>query len=187
MAGAPPGLFEEETANRAGGTALEPGIRKRAEHTNESRPKIPRDACHQCLRTVAYCGADRDSQALDSNRAEILETPGVGTAETPPVPDIADRGWLKQSNDVFVAKHLNRKLCGPEPPPRRKLGWDLSLELTGLPPSPQEVDSFLQAGEGTRRGGLYCGDGPPAGIARYGERTAMDWLDAARYADPPRV
>ncbi|MEJ7638675.1 MAG: DUF1549 domain-containing protein [Singulisphaera sp.] len=56
----------------------------------------------------------------------------------------------------------------------------LSLDLTGLPPSPQEVDAFLD-------------DSSPdayekvvdrlLGSPRYGERMAARWLDAARYAD----
>lgn len=83
--------------------------------------------------------------------------------------------------DRFVLAMLNREGVEPSPPaPPEALLRRVSLDLTGLPPTPEELDAFLA-------------DPSPQAYARavdrllqspaYGERMAWDWLDAARYAD----
>ena len=56
----------------------------------------------------------------------------------------------------------------------------VSLDLTGLPPTPAEMDAFLPTNrpKPTRKWSTGCWHHP-----RYGERMAVRWLDAARYAD----
>jgi hypothetical protein len=100
---------------------------------------------------------------------------------TPAVPE--PRGGIGTTNpiDAFVRARLDE--AGIAPAPRASpeaLIRRLALNLTGLPPTPAEVDAFLA-------------DSSPASYARavdrylaspaYGERMAMDWLDLARYAD----
>ena len=99
----------------------------------------------------------------------------------PEVP--ADRypGWPVSPVDSFVLRRLNSERLEPSPPASREtLIRRLSLDLTGTPPELGDVDAFLQD------------ESPDAyetvverllSSPRYGERMAIRWLDAARYAD----
>ncbi|MEQ1823566.1 MAG: PSD1 and planctomycete cytochrome C domain-containing protein [Fimbriimonadaceae bacterium] len=83
--------------------------------------------------------------------------------------------------DAFIRERLRRERLQPSPPADRvTLIRRLSLDLIGLPPTPTEVDDFLndkspQAYERVVDRLLAS--------AHYGERMALPWLDAARYAD----
>ena len=99
-----------------------------------------------------------------------------------PEPPAVERGdWVRNPIDAFVLARLERAGLAPSPEAdRATLIRRLSLDLTGLPPTPAEVDAFLD-------------DNDPHAYARlvdrllessrYGERMAAVWLDAARYAD----
>ncbi len=101
--------------------------------------------------------------------------------ERPPPPAIKNHQWAKSPIDHFVLAHLEKE--GIEPSSladRRTLLRRVSLDLTGLPPTPAEVATFL------------TDDSPQAyeeAVDRllksphYGEKWAMHWLDLARYAD----
>jgi len=89
--------------------------------------------------------------------------------------------WVRNPIDDFVLQRLEREGLTPSPEAdRATLLRRVSLDLTGLPPAPGEVDAFLA-------------DKSPNAYEkivdrllrspRYGERMAFPWLDAARYAD----
>jgi hypothetical protein len=89
--------------------------------------------------------------------------------------------WARNPIDAFVLSRLEREQLAPSPEAdRESLIRRVTLDLTGLPPTPQEVDAFLA-------------DASPDAYEkvvdrllaspRYGERMAGDWLDLARYAD----
>ena len=98
---------------------------------------------------------------------------------SPPKP--ANNDWVKNTIDDFVLAKLGAEKLSPSPAaPRETLLRRLSLDLTGLPPSAEDLDSFLAdaAPDAFERAvGKYLSS--PA----YGERMALDWLDLARYAD----
>ena len=62
--------------------------------------------------------------------------------------------------------------------PDTRSGARISLDLTGLPPTPEELDAFSTRDGPTRLSAARWSTAP-----HYGERMAVDWLDAARYAD----
>ncbi len=83
--------------------------------------------------------------------------------------------------DAFVRARLQREGLQPSPEaPRETLIRRLSLDLTGLPPSPEEVDAFLAD---TAPGAYERVADRLLASPHYGERMALPWLDAARYAD----
>ena len=85
------------------------------------------------------------------------------------------------SIDSFVRQKLQREGLTPSPEANREtLIRRVSLDLTGLPPTPAEIDAFLK----DRSPNAYekVVDRLLAS-PRYGERMAFRWLDAARYAD----
>jgi hypothetical protein len=99
----------------------------------------------------------------------------------PPAPAAPPPGWDASPIDRFVLARLEAEGLEPSPPAARET-WlrRVTLDLTGLPPAPAEVDSF-------------AADGAPDAFEkvvdrllaspRHGERMAMRWLEAARYAD----
>lgn len=103
------------------------------------------------------------------------------SVQRPAVPSIKNESWAKNAIDRFVLARLEREDLEPSPPASREtLIRRVSLDLTGLPPTPAEVEAFLadqsvDAYEKVVDRLLKS--------KRYGERMAMQWLDFARYAD----
>jgi hypothetical protein len=100
---------------------------------------------------------------------------------TPPRAGKVPDGWDRNPIDAFILARLEKEGLTPLPEAdRATLIRRLSLDLIGLPPTPQEVDEFVQ-------------DARPQAVERlvdrllasphYGERWARRWLDLARYAD----
>ena len=92
-----------------------------------------------------------------------------------------DDHWSRGTIDRYIFDNLKRKGLSPSPrASRRTLIRRITLDLIGLPPTPDEVDSFVR-------------DNSPDAIERlidrlmnsprYGEHKALPWLEAARYAD----
>ena len=105
-------------------------------------------------------------------------------AAQPQVPE--RRGWrstpqVRNPVDAFVVARLQREGLAPSPEaPRAALLRRVSLDLTGLPPAPEELDAFLAD---SRPDAYERQVDRLLASPRYGERWAWDWLDAARYAD----
>ncbi len=89
--------------------------------------------------------------------------------------------WIQNEIDSFVLARLREQKLKPSPPAgRRTLVRRVSLDLTGLPPTPAEIDAFLadaQPGAYERLVDRLLAS------PRYGEHIAYQWLDIARYAD----
>jgi hypothetical protein len=97
------------------------------------------------------------------------------------VPRVREQGRVRNPVDAFILATLERRGIRPSPEAdRTTLIRRVSLDLTGLPPTPEEVEAFV----GDRQPGAYerLVDRLLAS-PRYGERWARWWLDAARYAD----
>ena len=99
----------------------------------------------------------------------------------PDAPQVSNAAWVKNSIDAFVLARLDKEGLKPSPEAERAtLIRRDSLDLIGLPPTPAEVDAFVN-------------DKAPDAYEKlvdrllasqhYGERMAMQWLDLARYAD----
>jgi hypothetical protein len=98
----------------------------------------------------------------------------------PPVPDLDDP-WIRTPIDAFVLARLRAAGLEPSPPAdRRTLLRRASYDLTGLPPSVEEVRAFA-ATEATRPFAEVVDE--LLASPRYGEKWGRHWLDVARYAD----
>ena len=99
----------------------------------------------------------------------------------PSLPRVKDEAWVRNPIDRFVLARLETEGLRPaSAADARTLARRLSLDLTGLPPSPAEVQSFVtdkssDADKRFVRKLLNSKD--------WGEHRARYWLDAARYAD----
>jgi hypothetical protein len=101
--------------------------------------------------------------------------------EAPALPAVKNTRWVRNPIDRFVLSEIERQgLTTSLEASREILIRRLSLDLTGLPPSLDEVNAFLN----DRRPDAYerLVDKLLAS-QHYGERWARWWLDAARYAD----
>ena len=98
-----------------------------------------------------------------------------------PLPSTQHKAWVRNEVDAFILARLEKEGLKPSPEAdRHTLIRRATLDLTGLPPTIEEVDAFLQ-------------DKNPAayekvvdrllGSTAFGERFAQWWLDLARFAD----
>jgi hypothetical protein len=96
-------------------------------------------------------------------------------------PHVEDAGWVRNPIDQFILARLEKEHLQPSPEASKEaLLRRVSLDLTGLVPSPREIRDFL------------ADTGPDAydrlvdrllASPHYGERWGRHWLDVARYAD----
>ncbi len=99
----------------------------------------------------------------------------------PQLPEVARKAWPRNPIDDFVLHRLEAAGLAPAPEADRgTLLRRVTLDLTGLPPTIKELDDFLadHASDAYEKVVDRLLDSP-----RYGEKLAMPWLDAARYAD----
>jgi hypothetical protein len=98
----------------------------------------------------------------------------------PAVPDLRDP-WVRTPIDAFILQALREKKLTPAPPlDKERLVRRLHLDLTGLPPTPEETNRFLRDSSPDAYETLV--DRLMAS-PHYGERWAQKWLDVVRYAD----
>ena len=83
--------------------------------------------------------------------------------------------------DAFILARLEKEKLAPSPEaPRHTLARRAALDLTGLPPSPEALDTFEKD---TKPGAFERYVDALLASPHFGERMAMWWLDAARYSD----
>ncbi len=98
-----------------------------------------------------------------------------------PLPEVQEKGWIRQPLDSFVLARLEKEHLSPSPEAgKSELLRRASLDITGLPPTPEEEAAF--AADNSSNAYEKQVDRLLAS-PRYGERWASMWLDLARYAD----
>jgi mono/diheme cytochrome c family protein len=154
-----------------------------AKDVNAMPPKEPRLASAEVDRIKAWI----DQGAKFPAQEQVAEGPKVThwafrPITCPPVPVTrSSRSAIRNPVDAFIVSRLEAEGLKPVPEADRvTLLRRLALDLTGLPPTPQETDAFVQ-------------DRSPDAYERqverllasphYGERWGRHWLDLARYAD----
>ena len=119
--------------------------------------------------------------AASGRAGEISKRWVFEAVSRPELPAVKRDEWARGPIDRFILERLESSGLEPAPEASRlTLIRRLSFDLLGLPPSPEEVDAFVQ-------------DGSPGAYERlverflssprHGERWARHWLDAARYCE----
>src|SRR5215471_15319019 len=102
----------------------------------------------------------------------------------PEPPAVAAAGWPRNPIDRFVLARLEAEGLKPSPEAdRATLLRRVTLDLTGLPPTPEEVDAFLREADARPQAAYEEVVDRLLASPHYGERMVWEWLDAARYAD----
>ncbi len=99
----------------------------------------------------------------------------------PALPKVKDAAWAREPIDRFILAGLEAEGLKPSPEADRvTLARRLTFDLTGLPPTPAEVDAFVadKSPDAYEKLVDRLLESP-----RYGEHMARYWLDSARYGD----
>ena len=173
------------------GAAIVPGkghesllIRRLLDESDEDR--MPLDADPLPPETIARLRAWIDQGAVmpaatAAADAAVEEHWAYVKPKRPEPPAVTNAGWVRNPIDRFVLAKLEaEKLAPAAHAEKTTLLRRVSLDLTGLPPSPEEVDAFLAdpSADAYEKAVDRLLASP-----RYGERWARPWLDLARYAD----
>ncbi|HZY89725.1 MAG TPA: DUF1549 domain-containing protein, partial [Gemmataceae bacterium] len=150
-------------------------------------PKRPLNAAEvELLRRWIDAGASWEGPALtppakvEASRAG-LDWWSLQPVRRPPLPRVARPEWCRTPIDAFVLARLEASGLAPAPEAdRRTLLRRLTLDLTGLLPTPEEVDAF--AADRSPDAYEHAADRLLASPA-YGERWGRHWLDVVRFAE----
>ena len=129
--------------------------------------------------------SDAPKPVAADTAASSMERPELFWAFQPvkdPIPPTVEAlGWPTSGLDPFILNALEAKQLSPSPPAnKRSLIRRATFDLIGLPPTVEEIDSFLA--DDTSHAFAKVIDRLLAS-PRYGERWGRHWLDLARYAD----
>ena len=185
-------MRESAIADHGGIRAIVPGkpaeseLISRINHSDPEERMPPADFEHQLT-----AGERRLLEAWIKAGAEYQPHWAFISPSRAPLPKVSNAVWPANAIDHFILARLDREGLKPSPPAsRERLLRRLTFDLTGLPPTVTEMDAFLA-------------DTSAQAVERvidsllernaYGEHMAVNWLDAARYADsngynndPPR-
>jgi cytochrome c553 len=116
-------------------------------------------------------------QISDKDRAHWAFQP----VKRPPVPKVMNPDWVANPIDAFVLAGLEAKGLRPNPPAsRQELLRRVHYDLTGLPPTPREVETFLADSSPRAYENLV---NRLLASPHYGEKWARHWLDLVRFAE----
>src|SRR5262249_21697636 len=144
------------------------------------------DLTHWVKLGAPWPSADK-AAGSSTNRGELVVTDkdrafwSFQPVHRPAVPTLKDNAWVANPVDAFILAKLEAKGLQPNPPAsKRELIRRVTYDLTGLPPTPEEVEAFVadqspQAYEKLVDSLLAS--------QRYGEKWGRHWLDLVRFAE----
>jgi len=175
--------YEGAIADLGGYAAIVPGDHEASELWNRIQTEDPDDLMppKDSHRTLSSADKEILRRWIDEGAAYDTHW-AFKTPERPAVPEVATAA--KNPIDAYILRRLESAgLPQSDPAEPHVLARRLHLDLTGLPPTPEETRSFVES---------FQGDAPLAIRKRidlllasphYGEKMALAWLDAARYSD----
>jgi hypothetical protein len=175
-------VAESALAERDGVPAIVPGkpesseLWRRITSDDEAEMMPPPDS-HRSLTTVQK----ETLRRWIEQGAEFTEHWSFIPPVKSPLPEVSDKSWPRNEIDYFVLARLDAEGLPPSAEAdARTLARRLALDLTGLPPSAEDVEAFVADQDEDAYQQLVE---RLLASPHFGERMALDWLDAARYAD----
>ena len=171
---------EAALSDRDGRAAIVPGNSSESELLRRVADAFDPMPPHDSGRTLEEHEVDLLRRWIDAG-AEYTPHWAFAAPKRPRLPEVSEEAWPRNEIDRFVLARLEREGLSPSPEADRyTLIRRLSLDLTGLPPTLEEVHAFVADEREDAYDRLV--DRLLASSA-YGERMARVWLDLARYAD----
>lgn len=182
MAGLRLDLKADAFATRKSGAAIVPGkpeeslILKRIK-SEKPALRMPPASAHKTLTPQQVSTLER----WIAQGAPWQEHWAFAAPAKSPAPAVQNASWAKNDVDRFILARLEKSGLSPAPAAdKRTLARRLSLDLTGLPPEPADVEAFLKDERSDAYERLVD---KYLASPHYGEHRARYWLDASRYAD----
>jgi hypothetical protein len=187
MAGLQLDTFEGATAAREGGAAIVPGDLGASElwrriTSDDDDVRMPPPSSTK----KALTDAEREAIARWIEAGAVYEPHWAFEAPVRPmVPEVRDEQWARGAIDRFVLARLEAEGLAPSADASDELlVRRVFQDLTGLPPTPEELAAYAADARADRYERLVdrlLTEEPY--VSRYAERMALPWLDASRYAD----
>jgi hypothetical protein len=182
------------------GPALVPGdprnslLVKALKHSQDDlkmppKKKLPAEVVADFEKWVAQGAPDPRGGAVRVTKNEIdIEKGRTFWSFRPPAqaapPAVRDAAWPRGDIDLFLLAGLEAKGLRPAPDAdARTLLRRLSFDLTGLPPTPEDVEAFVTEYAANPEAALGAAADRLLASPRFGERWGRHWLDVARYAE----
>src|SRR5688572_11315625 len=133
------------------------------------------------LGVVAYSAEQEADATPPSFTTAQREWWSLKPVVKPAVPEVRNRQWVRTPVDAFVLAGLEARGLTPNPAADRvTLLRRASIDITGLPPTEQEIAQFVNDKSPGAWGKVVD---RLLASPQYGERWGRHWLDVARYAD----
>jgi hypothetical protein len=143
-----------------------------------------RALCRAVCLTVAVLASQVPDTSAGDDDIDFAKERQFWSFQKPSAPNrpaVKDKRWPRQELDWFVLARLEAKKLAPsEETEKRRLVRRITFDLTGLPPTPEEVSAFLKD---KRRDAYERLVDRLLASPRFGERMASLWLPLARYAE----
>ncbi len=175
-------VFDSATADLGGYQAIQPGDAAASElitriTSDDSDARMPPPGAGPPLDSVAI---EKFKRWINQG-AEFEQHWSFVPPRKASVPDVPSPEWCEGVIDRFTLRRMNDAGLEPtEPANRADLARRLYLDLTGLPPTPDQVDRFVANSSPTATRRLVD---ELLASPDYGPHAAAAWLDLARYAD----
>jgi hypothetical protein len=119
--------------------------------------------------------------ALSQSSKRKTKSWAFQTPVRPAIPDVQNKQWVRNPIDAFILAKLEERKLPPSPEATpEQLIRRLTFDLTGLPPTPEEIQAFVNDKSPDAYEKLVD---RLLASPRYGERMALHWLDLVRYAE----
>ncbi len=170
----------------AEGSLLIQAIRYKNEDLQMPPPKEGKLTGAQIADFVAWVNSGAPDPRTRTSAARDTQLPqkphwAFQPLRVPPVPKVRQREWPQTPIDNFISSKLEENGLQPSPPAEKDaLIRRATYDLTGLPPTMEEINTFLM--DGSSSAFTKVVDRLLAS-PRYGERWGRHWLDVARYSD----
>jgi mono/diheme cytochrome c family protein len=99
----------------------------------------------------------------------------------PTLPTVEKKTWVRNPIDAFILARLEAKGLAPAPPAsKQEIARRLYYDITGLPPTPKEIEAFVNDAASDAYEKLVD---KLLALPHYGEKWGRHWLDLVRYAE----
>jgi mono/diheme cytochrome c family protein len=151
--------------------------------------KLSREQIDDLAKWIAlgapWPGSDNNVKVVKKAEKEVTDKDRQHWAfqpiKRPALPAVKNEAWAANPIDAFIAARLEAKSLAPNPAASKtELIRRLTYNLTGLPPTPQDVNDFIKNTSPRAYEDLV---NKLLASPRFGEKWARHWLDIVRYAE----